>query len=1037
MSAKTKPNDTTEILVVEDSPTQAEQLRYLLEQHHYTVTMAQNGEQALAFVEEHKPALVITDIVMPEMNGFELCQRIKADESGQDIPVILLTTLSNPEDVLEGLACGADSFITKPYNADYLLMHVERVLAGRTPRPGGRAGIEVEIPLTGKSRVITAHPQQMLSLLLSNYEAAVHRNTELIQAQDELRALNEHLEDLVEERTAALKKEIAERKQAEKLKETLFDIANIANSAASLEELYRSIHASIGELLPAENFYIAIYDPDKDEISFPYFVDQYDSPPSPKKTGRGLTEYVLRSRNPLLAPPEVFESLVRQGEVELVGENSVDWLGVPLQVGDKTVGVMVVQSYTETVRFGQREMDILTFVLSQVAMVVERKRAEVELQKERDFAVRIMNSMGQGLTVSDAEGKFEFINPAYARMIGYSPQELIGRHHREFAVPEDLTIQNQAWGLRLQDKPSTYEIRLQRANETTVPVSITGVPRISAGKFTGTIAVVTDLTERKQAEEQIQKQVETLTALYDLSRRLAEMEDFNAILDVLTRCAVETTHVTFARVLLLENGDLVARAVFPVRVLDQDLQAGQREPLAAHPTCQRVLEGNAPLVLQLDSPEASDSAPFFLGIAQTLCVVPLRTRERPLGLLMLGEVRDMAREPFTADKMRLARSIGDQAASTLHRALLHEETQRRLRNIQALRDIDQAITGSLDLGLTLSIVLEQVINQLRVEAADVLLLNPHTQTLEYAAGRGFRGKAIERSRLRLGEGHAGRAALERRTVSVHDLRTESNDFARADLLAGEDFDCYYSAPLIAKGQVKGVLEVFLRSHRTLDDEWLNFLETLASQVAIAVDNVGLFDSLQRSNIELHMAYDATIEGWSRALDLRDRETEGHSQRVTEMTMNIARVMGMTEEQLVHVRRGALLHDIGKMGVLDSILLKPDKLSDEEWVIMRQHPKFAFDMLSPIAHLQQAIDIPYAHHEKWDGSGYPRGLKGEQIPHAARIFAVVDVYDALTSDRPYRRAWTHEKAFSHIREQAGSHFDPEVVKVFLKEVTNEK
>jgi putative nucleotidyltransferase with HDIG domain len=365
-----------------------------------------------------------------------------------------------------------------------------------------------------------------------------------------------------------------------------------------------------------------------------------------------------------------------------------------------------------------------------------------------------------------------------------------------------------------------------------------------------------------------------------------------------------------------------------------------------------------------------------------------------------------------------------------------EDIQRQLQRITSLRTIDMAIASSFDLRFTLGVILDEATVQLHVDAADVLLLNPHTQTLEYAAGRGFRSKAIESSCLRPGEGHAGRVVLERRLVSVHDLRTEKKEFARADLLAGEEFDCYHGAPLVAKGQVKGLLEVFLRSHRTVDDEWLNLLETLAGQAAIAVDNASLFVDLQHSNTELFNAFDSTIEGWSHALDLRDKETEDHTLRVTEMTLKLARAAGITEEELVHVRRGALLHDIGKMGVPDSILLKPDKLTDEEWVAMRKHPTFAFELLSPIAYLRPALDIPYCHHEKWDGSGYPRGLKGEQIPLSARIFAIVDVWDALTSDRPYRKAWTSEKALKYIQEQAGSHFDPQVVKAFLELIETE-
>jgi putative two-component system response regulator len=189
--------------------------------------------------------------------------------------------------------------------------------------------------------------------------------------------------------------------------------------------------------------------------------------------------------------------------------------------------------------------------------------------------------------------------------------------------------------------------------------------------------------------------------------------------------------------------------------------------------------------------------------------------------------------------------------------------------------------------------------------------------------------------------------------------------------------------------------------------------------------------LQEAHSQLLGAYEATIEGWSRAMDLRDRETEGHSQRVAEFTMRMAIASGMSPEELVHMHRGALLHDMGKLGVPDSILHKPFTFTDEEWAIMRRHPQLAYDMLYPVEYLRPALDIPYCHHEKWDGSGYPRGLKGDEIPLAARLFAVIDVWDALTSDRPYRRAWTNENALAYIKEQSGKHFDPEIVNLFFR------
>jgi HD-GYP domain-containing protein (c-di-GMP phosphodiesterase class II) len=221
-----------------------------------------------------------------------------------------------------------------------------------------------------------------------------------------------------------------------------------------------------------------------------------------------------------------------------------------------------------------------------------------------------------------------------------------------------------------------------------------------------------------------------------------------------------------------------------------------------------------------------------------------------------------------------------------------------------------------------------------------------------------------------------------------------------------------------------------------DREWRNFMDTLAGQAAIAIDNAMLFKNLQWSNTELTLAYEKTIEGWSRALDLRDKETEDHTRRVTEMTVKLARQMGIPEPDLIHIQRGAVLHDIGKVSISDSILLKAGPLSEEEWRIMRRHPLIAMELLAPIAYLAPALAIPRSHHERWEGGGYPDGLTGDQIPLAARIFTIVDVYDALTSDRPYRRAWSQAETIEFIRAQAGKQFDPNIVPVFIDMITRE-
>jgi PAS domain S-box-containing protein/putative nucleotidyltransferase with HDIG domain len=359
------------------------------------------------------------------------------------------------------------------------------------------------------------------------------------------------------------------------------------------------------------------------------------------------------------------------------------------------------------------------------------------------------------------------------------------------------------------------------------------------------------------------------------------------------------------------------------------------------------------------------------------------------------------------------------------------QIRQQLEHLSALRKVDQAIASNFDLRFTLNTLIAEVRTQLQVDAADILLLHPEEQILEYAAGQGFRTQAVETARVPIGKSYAGRAAQERRLIKVENLTYDPADPFLAALFTEENFVSYYGVPLIVKGVIKGVLEVFHRLPLHPYPEWLDFLYTLAGQAAIAIDNASLFENLQASNRELIQSYDTTIEGWSRALDLRDKETEGHTQRVTEMTIHLARSFGFSEEELLHVRRGALLHDIGKMGVPDNILLKHEPLTEEEWIIMQKHTQYAYDLLKPIAFLAPALDIPYCHHEKWDGTGYPRGLMGEEIPLAARLFAVVDVWDALTSDRPYRPAWSPEKALAHIREQSGKHFDPQAVDLFFK------
>jgi putative nucleotidyltransferase with HDIG domain len=430
-------------------------------------------------------------------------------------------------------------------------------------------------------------------------------------------------------------------------------------------------------------------------------------------------------------------------------------------------------------------------------------------------------------------------------------------------------------------------------------------------------------------------------------------------------------------------------------------------------------------------------------------VVPLKTAGELLGLIMLG--RKLSDQGYSNQDRNILFTLAQQTAVAVNNAQLYSlaqrellqrrETEKRLqlqlRRLSALQDINIAITTNIDLQIPLYLLLEQVTDELKVDAADVLLLDEETQQLVFVAGQGFRTEALKYTKLEIGSGLAGKAAETAEVIRVENLNQENTSLEQSPRFEEEGFVSYFGVPLISKGLVKGVLELFHRSPLDPNADWMDFLGTLTSETAIAVDNAQLFRDLEKSNMDLAVAYETTLEGWARTLELKDRETEGHSQRVVDLTMRLCKKLGVSEEDLEHVRRGALLHDIGKMGVPDSILLKPGDLNDEEWKVMKMHPIFAKEMLLSIPFLKPATDIPYCHHEKWDGSGYPQGLKGEEIPLPARIFAIVDVWDALRSERPYRPAWSDEKAIAEIKRSKGSHFDPVVVEAFLDLLNVEK
>ena len=616
--------------------------------------------------------------------------------------------------------------------------------------------------------------------------------------------------------------------------------------------------------------------------------------------------------------------------------------------------------------------------------ITERKQAEEALQTSEARFRSLYENSRIGMYRTTPDGRILMANPALVNMLGYASFEELEKRNLE--VENDADYQRAKFRNRIELEGSVLglESTWKRKDGTHIFVRESAtLGRDAEGKIAYYEGTVEDITEQKQAEEALRASKEKYKGIFDESVAAIYIFDANKHFIDSNQAGLDLLGYSRAELIQMSIPDVDA------------------DPAAVLPAHEKLLSGGRLLNYEHR----------------------LRRKDNTV-ITVLNNSR-----PITAGNGKVVGMISTLLDIT-ERKRNEKRVQLQLRRITALSEIDRAISSSFDIRLSLEVLLNEAVAQLNIDAADILMLNPVTHTLVFFTGKGFHTQAIQQTKQTLGEGWAGKVGYERKTIHVPDLAAEEHRFTRAVLLKQEGFVEYVGVPLLSRGALKGILEVFHRSHLEIEPAWMNFLETLGQQAAIAIDNAQSFNELQQSNLEMAASYDATIAGWSQAIDLHDRKTAGETQRVVELVLQLAEKMGVNEREQVHIRRGALLHDIGEISIPDAIRLKPDKLSEEEMGIVRKHPRLAYEILASIPFLQPALDIPYCHHERWDGSGYPRNLKGEEIPFAARLFAVADVYDALLSPRPYRPAWTKEKTIQYIREQAGTYFDPAVVETFL-------
>ncbi|MHA2609553.1 MAG: HD domain-containing phosphohydrolase [bacterium JZ-2024 1] len=450
----------------------------------------------------------------------------------------------------------------------------------------------------------------------------------------------------------------------------------------------------------------------------------------------------------------------------------------------------------------------------------------------------------------------------------------------------------------------------------------------------------------------------------------------------------------------------------------------------------------------LTSPPAV--VPSEFSHLKPLCLFPIQTTEGFYGILAVVNSTHLS-EPHREFCAGLTEHLAV-AFQNVHRKeslkeelslrkKAEEEARKQVSYLTFLRNIDTAILGITELKVLHQFILSELVRQANVDASRILLLVSDGDRLECVSAEGFRSEEVARIPREAEKGFFRIFLEAKKSVMISDYTRESEETRElrlARIMREEGFHSYMGIPLISKGKILGVQEFFWRHPQQFTPEQVQFLETIARETAIATENLSTLEHLQKSQGDLIVAYDTTLEGWATLLDLREKETAGHSQRVAIMSLRLAKLVGVSEKDYAHIRRGALLHDIGKIIVPDHILLKTGPLNEEEWKIMKMHPVVAYELLNKVPFLQPALDIPYAHHEKWDGKGYPRGLQGYEIPLHARFFALIDVYDALTSERPYRKAYSPSEALSIMEREVEKHFDPDIFKIFLKnfaDITN--
>ena len=667
--------------------------------------------------------------------------------------------------------------------------------------------------------------------------------------------------------------------------------------------------------------------------------------------------------------------------------------------------------------------------------ITQIKQAEEALIDSEDKFKYVFDFSIAGKSITSPTGEMH-ANQAFCDMLGYQKDALEGIQWQSLTHPDDIELtQNEIADLLSGEKQSTRFVKryIHQDGSVVWTDESTKLRRDSEENPLYFITTILDITEPILQREEIIHRANDMTLLNQATLEMSTHSTFQEICDSAVYFLKQ--HPDWSNVAIFITKDKGKELEF----ITSDVPAYHERLREIYKGSRRVLESKSMLELAITRNQTIRCQDYLLtvpypGVLEKMrsgLFAPFMYKGEELGMIC---VEHEEANMFNKHSEELVGMFAKIISNFLQKLSLFLHAEKQLKKIETLRAIDQAITTTTDLEVVVEIILDQCIGQLKVDSATILLFDSNVNLLQLMKHKGIIGIPVTDEMTGIKDSVLESVVRNREMIHATDSTSDKSE--RLVQLSQMGVKDYYALPLVTKGEIKGVLEIYHHSIINPDNEWLAFLKMLSTQAAIAIENANLFKNLQKNNFDLLLAYDETLEGWAKALDMRDSDTEGHTRRVVEISLKLARALGISEGELMQIRRGAMLHDIGKIGIPDDILRKPGKLTEEEWDIMRKHPVYAYNMISPIEYLRPALDIPYCHHERWDGTGYPRGLKEKEIPLSARLFSVADVYEALISDRPYRKAWTKEKALEYIRDESGTYFDPNIVEVFLEMMEKE-